>query len=78
MGFTWWADRHAQTIEVVGCERNEEGEQAYWVSVQTDFLRNFDMTEKALGVIDRLLMGCASMAGPSLTNTSVQYPFARW
>jgi len=64
MGFTWWADRHAQTIEVVGCERNEEGEQAYWVSVQTDFLRNFEMTDKALSVINPLLMGCASMAGP--------------
>jgi hypothetical protein len=24
-GFTWWADRHAQTVEVVGSETDESG-----------------------------------------------------
>jgi hypothetical protein len=28
-GFTWWADCHAQTIEIVGSESSEDGETAY-------------------------------------------------
>jgi hypothetical protein len=63
-GFTWWADHHAQTIDVIGSETNEEGETAYLVSVRTDFLRNFKMTDKALAMVNALLMGYASMAGP--------------
>jgi hypothetical protein len=28
-GFTWWADRHAQTVEVTGSESDVDGGTAY-------------------------------------------------
>ena len=63
-GFTWWADRHAQTIEIVGSESNEDGETAYLISTRTDLLRNLELTDKMAAWINTLLMHFASMAGP--------------
>jgi hypothetical protein len=60
-GFTWWADHHAQTIEIVD---SETGETAYLIGTRTDLLRNFSLTNPALAPINSLLMCCASMAGP--------------
>jgi hypothetical protein len=42
-GFTWWADRHAQTIEIVGSEASEDGETTYLISTRTDLLRNLKL-----------------------------------
>jgi hypothetical protein len=63
-GFTWWADHHAQTIEIVGSETDESGETAYLISTRTEMLRNLELTDQAATAINTLLMGCASMAGP--------------
>jgi hypothetical protein len=63
-GFTWWADRHAQTIEIVGTKTSEDGETAYLISTRTELLRNLELTDKASARINALLMRFASMAGP--------------
>jgi hypothetical protein len=63
-GFTWWADHHAQTIEILNSETDESGETAYFISIRTDLLRNVALTGPALTPINPLLMCCASMAGP--------------
>jgi hypothetical protein len=63
-GFTWWADRHAQTVEVIGSETDERDGTAYLVSVRTDLLRNLELTDKAAAAINAVLMCFASMAGP--------------
>jgi hypothetical protein len=63
-GFTWWADRHAQTVEIVGSETDESGETAYLIAARTEMLRNFELSDRASTAINSLLMCCASMAGP--------------
>src|ERR1700726_2670192 len=63
-GFTWWADRHAQTVEIVGSETDESGETAYLIATRTEMLRNFELTDRASTAINSLLMCFASMAGP--------------
>ena len=63
-GFRWWADKHAQTIEVVGQEIGPDGELAYLVSVRTELLRSFSLGERELTAINAILMPFASMAGP--------------
>jgi hypothetical protein len=63
-GFTWWADRHAQTIEIVGSETDEDLGTAYLISVRTDLLRNLKLTDKTAAGINAVLMHFASMAGP--------------
>src|SRR6516225_1033945 len=63
-GFTWWADRHAQTIEIVDSETDEDGETAYLISTRTELLRKLQLTDQAAAAINALLMCLASMAGP--------------
>ena len=63
-GFRWWADRNEQTVEVVGQETGPDGEIDYAVSVRTELLRSLHLGDGELKVINGLLMGFASMAGP--------------
>jgi hypothetical protein len=63
-GFTWWADRHAQTVEIISSESNEHSETAYLISTRTELLRNLELTNRVLPGINALLMRFASMAGP--------------
>jgi hypothetical protein len=63
-GFTWWADKNAQTIELIEEERGPDGEVGYLLSVRTEFLRNLALDDRSTSVINALLMSCASMAGP--------------
>jgi hypothetical protein len=63
-GFSWWANKNAQRIEIIGKEKNHDGDTAYLVRVETDFLRNFDCTDEKLAVINERVMRSASMAGP--------------
>ncbi len=62
-GFRWWADKNAQTVEVVGQETGPDGELGYWVSVRTELLRSLDLGEQALATINKALMPWASMSG---------------
>ena len=48
-GFTWWADKNAQRVEVRGTERNENGDDAYFIGVETEFLRNVKANAKSAG-----------------------------
>jgi hypothetical protein len=63
-GFKWWADKHAQTVEVVGEETGPNGEIGYLISVRTEFLRDVEMTDRQVTAIQTLLMAFAAMAGP--------------
>lgn len=63
-GFRWWADKHAQTVEVVGVEAGRNGERCYLVSVQTELLRSVELTDRAAVAINGIVMPFASMAGP--------------
>ena len=70
-GFQWWADKNAQTIEVIGDYDGQDGNTGYLISVRTDFLRSLELNERALTVINTVLMPFSSMAGP------VYYPETR-
>jgi len=63
-GFRWWADKNAQTVEVVGQEIGPDGEPGYLVSVQTELLRSLHLGHREPTAINALLMPYASMAGP--------------
>ena len=63
-GFTWWADRNAQTIEIAAEESGPEGDTGYLISVQTDVLRNFELSDESVMTLNEELMTTASMAGP--------------
>ncbi len=63
-GFTWWADQHAQTVEMVREEKGPNGETGYLLCVRTELLRDLDLTDDSLAEINALPMRCASMAGP--------------
>ena len=63
-GFKWWADKNAQAVEVVGEETSPNGEIGYLISVRTEFLRDLDMTDRHVAVINGSLMSFAAMAGP--------------
>jgi len=63
-GFTWWADKNAQTIEVIGEETGPNGEIGYLISVRTEFLCNIELTDHSLTAINALLMVFAAMSGP--------------
>jgi hypothetical protein len=63
-GFTWWADKNAQRVEILGSELHEDGDTDYLIGVQTDFLRDLEVTDDTLTAINALVMPGASMAGP--------------
>ena len=62
-GFTWWADRNAQTVDIVGEETGPGGQSGYLICVRTELLRDLDLDDPALAEINAL-MGCAAMSGP--------------
>ena len=63
-GFKWWADKNAQTIEIVGHETGLGGKIASIISVRTELLRSLKMHETNLEIVNNYLMKHASMAGP--------------
>lgn len=63
-GFSWWADRHLQTIEIVGEETGPSGETGYLVCVRTELLRDMDLTDIALERVNAWPMRCAALCGP--------------
>ena len=62
-GFTWWADKNAQQVEIVGIESDKELGEAFLVRVTTDFFRGLRLNEKTLQGISLMLMAHASMSG---------------
>lgn len=63
-GFTWWADRYAQTVEILGEETGPSGEPGYLVGVRTELLREVELTDAVLESINGLPMRAAALAGP--------------
>ena len=64
-GFRWWADKQAQTIEVVGVEHGgPDGETGYWIAVRTELLRDVDLTDDRLAVLNVAFLQTASLSGP--------------
>ena len=63
-GFRWWADKQAQTIEIVGeMEGGPGGAVGYVVRVQTDVLRGVELNAANLAAINGAVMSFASMSG---------------
>jgi hypothetical protein len=63
-GFQWWADKQAQTVEVIGeMEGGPDGAVGYVVRVQTDVLRGVELDEPGLFVLNNEIMSFPSMAG---------------
>ena len=46
--FRWWADKNAQTVEVIGQEVGPDGDIGYIVSVRTELLRSVDLNDCTL------------------------------
>ncbi len=63
-GFRWWADKNAQTVEVISEEIGPDGEQGYLVSIRTEMLRSLELGDREVADINTLLMPLASMSGP--------------
>jgi hypothetical protein len=63
-GFTWWADRSAQRIEVVRSDHDSELGESFLIRVRTDLLEGVELNERALIVIGSMIMPFASMSGP--------------
>ena len=63
-GFRWWADKHAQSIEVIGQAKGPDGKIGYLLSVRTELLRCLELDDRSAAMIHGLLMPFASMSGP--------------
>src|SRR5262249_34668803 len=64
-GFTWWPDQNAQRIEIIGAEVSQyNGEETFFIRVQTELLRDVVLNEKSLPIINLYLMSLASLSGP--------------
>jgi len=62
-GFTWWAHRHAQTVDVLGEENSPEGYAAWTVSVRTEVLNALTVDDQAATTLNHGLMANPSLAG---------------
>ena len=70
-GFKWWADKNAQTVELIGEETDPDGNTGYLISVRTEFLRDLELNYESLvsaspqaDLINHHTMRFATMAGP--------------
>ncbi|RKT38060.1 hypothetical protein, partial [Thiocapsa rosea] len=63
-GFRWWPHRQAQTLEVIGREAGPDGAPAALVLVRTELLRDLDLGEEVLAVLQAVTLRTAGMAAP--------------
>lgn len=63
-GFTWWADRNAQTVEILGEETGPDGQAGYLIGVRTDVMTDLDLSGEALSELNDGPMRFAALAGP--------------
>jgi hypothetical protein len=63
-GFRWWPHQQAQTLEVIGREAGPNGASADLVLVRTELLRDLDLDEEVLEVLQAVTLRTAGMAGP--------------
>lgn len=62
-GFTWWAHKHAQTVEVIGQEPGPDGNTGFFISVRTEVLRSVKLDDRQRVSLNSSVMPSASMAG---------------
>jgi hypothetical protein len=63
-GFRWWADKQAQSIDVVGqMEGGPDGAVGYLIAVRTDVVRDVELDDEGRVALNRQVMSSASMAG---------------
>ncbi len=63
-GFRWWADKQAQSVEVVGHEEGgPDGAVGYLLSVHTDVVRDVELDDDKRATLNSEVMSFASMAG---------------
>lgn len=62
-GFRWWADKHAQTIELIGEEVRPDGSLAYLVRVQTELLKGLTLDDQKAVILNTAVMPFSSMSG---------------
>lgn len=63
-GFTWWADRNAQTIEVLSEETGPDGQTGYLIGVRTEVVADLDLSAAALAELNDAVMRRAALCGP--------------
>jgi hypothetical protein len=64
VGFTWWAERNAQTIEILGEETGPDGRLGYLIGVRTDLVCDVELSEGALSELNEGPMRFAALAAP--------------
>lgn len=62
-GFTWWADKNAQHVEIIGVEETVPGEPDYLLSVRTEVAAGIDLTPQVLNMLNDHVMPNSAMAG---------------
>jgi hypothetical protein len=62
-GFTWWADQHAQHIDLLGEFDGPDDEVGVLVAVRTELLRELVLDDLAVNALNIRLMAFASLAG---------------
>lgn len=62
-GFTWWADKNAQAIEIMGVVNYTDGHVEYLIAAQTNFLRRVELTDEVLQTLNFSMFDYTSMAG---------------
>lgn len=62
-GFTWWAYTHAQTVAVEGEAVGPDG-VGHYISIRTAFLRDLELTDANVAVLNDRVMRSPSLAGP--------------
>lgn len=63
-GFVWWADQHAQSIEVVGTGLAPDGTSGDLVQIRTEVASNVDLDDGIVEALQAAFMSHASLAGP--------------
>ncbi|MBK8534605.1 MAG: hypothetical protein IPL59_05470 [Candidatus Competibacteraceae bacterium] len=69
-GFTWWADPHAQHIDLLGEVGGPDDEVGVLVAVRTELLRELVLDDLAASALNSRLMAFASLAGPVYDPTT--------
>lgn len=62
-GFRWWADKNAQTIEVIGQVTVPGGASGYLVSVRTELVRSAFLDDRKMKLVNDLQSPFGSLAG---------------
>lgn len=63
-GFTWWADRNAQTVEIIGQDTAPDGSPCYLISVRTETSYGLELTDAVAAELNAGPMRFPTLSGP--------------